>query len=254
MTDIASPTIIDVEMLDAGMTGWYLGSSLYPGFEIRPEDVVLDVGCGGGFAAFCGRQGAHIIFCDIVEGNVAHTHNILKGTAARELTPIVVTSERLPLPDATATRIICSDVLEHVADPQLMLSEAVRVAKPGALFIISVPDPVSESLQKRVAPPIYFERPNHVRIFGFEDIEELVRGSGLVIERHDRNGFYFTLMLAFFWSCPGIELATRDHPLLHAWAKTWWTLLNMAGGHELKANLDSFMPSRQMIIARKPEA
>jgi hypothetical protein len=104
-----------------------------------------------------------------------------------------------------------------------------------------------------VAKESYWRRPNHLRVFSFEGIEELVQESGLTILRHDRYGFYSSVFLAFFTICDAnTNLKDRDHPLLHAWAHTWRTLLDTPGGLDLKKKLDSFLPSSQMIIARKP--
>jgi SAM-dependent methyltransferase len=242
----------DVGLDDLSRTGWFHGNQLYPGFPILPEDTVLDAGCGeGGYAKFAGRQGAHVVLCDIVPEKVARSAEVVRKTNAREVTELVTTSERLELPDGLATKVICIEVLEHVDYPHVFLSELVRVAKPGALFAITVPDPESEALQRLVADESYWRRPNHLRVFSFGGIEELVRNAGLAIERHDRYGFYSTMFLAFFWLC-NTSLTERNHPLLHAWAHTWQTLLDTPGGPELKKKLDTFLPSNQIIIARKP--
>lgn len=250
MTD--NPESLDVGLIDFCKTGWFQGDELYPGFPILSEDVVLDAGCGdGGHAGFAGRQGAHVVLCDILPEKVAKSAEVVRRTSAREITELVTTSERLALSDGLATKVICTEVLEHVDYPHVLLSELVRVAKPGALFAITVPDPASESLQRTVAKEEYWRRPNHLRVFSYEAIEELVRGAGLVIDRHDRYGFYSSISLAFFWACD-TSLSERDHPLLHSWAHTWRVLLDTPGGLELKKKLDSFLPSSQMIIAHKP--
>jgi SAM-dependent methyltransferase len=252
MTDVAES--FDMGLVDFFKTGWFQGNQLYPGFPILPEDVVLDAGCGdGGHAAFAGRQGAHVVVCDILPEKVAKSAELVRKTNAREVTEVVTTSERLALPNDLATKVICTEVLEHVDYPHVLLSELVRVARPGAVFAITVPDPASESLQKLVAKETYWRRPNHLRVFSFKAIEDLVREAGLVIERHDRYGFYSAIFLAFYWLCEAeTSLTERDHPLLHSWADTWRILLDTPGGLELKKKLDSFLPSSQMIIARKP--
>ncbi|SFA85114.1 Methyltransferase domain-containing protein [Collimonas sp. OK607] len=148
---------------------------LYKGFPVSESDVVLDVGCGGGGnAAFCARQGAHIVFADIDQAMVEETGRLLQGTPARKIEAIVTDADPLPLPDETFTRIVSTEVIEHVADPMVFLKELVRVGKPGALYLLAVPDPASEAIFKQIAHPSCFEPPNHIRILGRDEFAQLV--------------------------------------------------------------------------------
>jgi SAM-dependent methyltransferase len=45
----------------------------------------------------------------------------------------------LPFADCTFDAAICIEVLEHASEPELLLSEAFRVLKPGATFALTVP-------------------------------------------------------------------------------------------------------------------
>lgn len=45
----------------------------------------------------------------------------------------------LPYPDCVFDAAICIEVLEHATEPQLLLNEAFRVLKPGAILLLSVP-------------------------------------------------------------------------------------------------------------------
>jgi len=55
------------------------------------------------------------------------------------LVDIVARAERLPLGNAQFDVVICSQVLEYVADPSSVLSEIYRVLKPGGVLLLSVP-------------------------------------------------------------------------------------------------------------------
>jgi SAM-dependent methyltransferase len=48
-------------------------------------------------------------------------------------------NERLPFSDAIFDGAVCSEVLEHVRDPRMVLAEIRRVLKPGASTIVTVP-------------------------------------------------------------------------------------------------------------------
>src|SRR5262245_39422256 len=57
-----------------------------------------------------------------------------------ERTPDVLGfGERLPFADAVFDTVVCCQVLEHVFDERLVVSEVARVLKPGGTFILSVP-------------------------------------------------------------------------------------------------------------------
>ena len=142
--------------------------------------------------------------------------------------------------------------MEHVDSPENFLRELVRVGKPGALYLLSVPDAVSEQVQKKLAPPNHFEKPNHINVFSRQEFEKLILDSGLVIEKRAYYGFYWSIFWAFFWTCDQ-DLSPPWHPLLESWAKTWELMLKMRDGPRIKKALDEAMPKSQAIIARKPD-
>ena len=45
----------------------------------------------------------------------------------------------LPFEDSSFELVVCSDVLEHVRDVQLLLSEARRVLRPGGALAVTTP-------------------------------------------------------------------------------------------------------------------
>ena len=244
----------DPSLTDARLSGWFQHESaeLLQGFAIAPEDTVLDVGCGDGpFIHFCGQHGAEVIFADINADKVAAVEKLLSGTKARAIRPLVSDANPLPLPDATATRVICMEVLEHVDNPAQFMAELVRVGQPGAQYLLTVPDPVAETVQKNLAPDSYFQKPNHIRIFQRDEFEQLVKDAGLIVERRVSYGFYWSLWWMMFWACEQ-DFAPPWHPLLQNWAKTWDTLLTLPQGPRIKKALDEAMPKSQAIIARKP--
>ena len=49
-------------------------------------------------------------------------------------------AEQLPFPTSHFSRIICTEVLEHVQRPEVVLEEIARVAKPDAIIVISIPN------------------------------------------------------------------------------------------------------------------
>lgn len=245
---------MDATLMDAVLSGWFHQETdeLFEGFKISAEDIVLDVGCGDSpFLHFCALRGAAVIFADVDATKVETMSKMLTGTPARSITPLVCDACALPLPDASASKIVAMEVMEHVEDPIQFLKELVRVGKPGAQYLITVPDPVAETLQKNLAPPVYFEKPNHIRIIDRPMFENLVTQAGLIVESKKYYGFYWSMWWIFFWSCKQ-DLGAPPHPLLESWTQTWKLLLETPQGPEIKKVLDAFMPKSQAIIARKP--
>ncbi len=242
------------ELKDAILSGWFNNDSgeLIEGFTISAQDTVLDVGCGEGvFTVFCASQGAKVIYADIDGEKVAKATEKLTGTPAKELVPLVSDANPLPLEDGVANKIVAMEVMEHVEDPEAFLAELVRVGCSGATYLITVPDPESESVQVDLAPDSYFQHPNHIRVVGRDEFESLVEAAGLIIEKRTSYGFYWTIWWCFFWACKQ-DLSPPWHPLLKSWNKTWGHLLNTEQGPQIKKVLDTHLPKSQAIIARKP--
>jgi SAM-dependent methyltransferase len=239
---------------DMVQSGWFLQGSneILSGFRIERDDIVLDVGCGNGAATlFAANRGAHIIFSDVNPARVEELAQRIAQTPAQSYKAVVCDSNPIPLPDACATKVLAMEMLEHVDDPVAVLKELYRMGRPGALYLITVPDPVGEELQKEFAPATYFEKPNHIHIFQRDEFARLVTEAGLVIEHRHSSGFFWTIWMCLFWACEQ-DMAPPWHPLLENWTKTWITLLGMPQGSRIKKVLDEFMPKSQAIIARKP--
>ncbi|MDA8139711.1 MAG: class I SAM-dependent methyltransferase [Desulfobacteraceae bacterium] len=245
----------DATLHDAVLSGWFKHETgeLFTGFKISSGDIVLDVGCGDApFVAFCALQGAKVIFADIDREKISAGYKRLKNGPDMALYPIVSNVNPLPLNDGTASKIIAMEVLEHVEDPASFLSELVRVGRPGAQYLITVPDPSIEKIQQQLAPESYFQKPNHLRIFGRTDFEKHIVSAGLTIEDRAYYGFFWSIWWCFFWACEQ-DHGDPWHPILENWRKTWGLLLKTKQGPKIKQALDNFMPKSQAIIARKPQ-
>ena len=97
--------------------------------------TVLDLGCGGGFMSEAlAARGAIVTGIDPAAGAIA----IAKQHAGAQGLPIryvVGSGEALPLDDHCMDCVVCVDVLEHVADLDVVLDEVKRVLKPGGKFL-----------------------------------------------------------------------------------------------------------------------
>lgn len=245
--------VTEVGLRDAMLSSWFNDDTgeIFRGVPISAEDVVVDVGCGeGGWLSFCARQGAHVVAIDHDEATLDRARQKIEATTARVKEYHVSAAEQLPVPDGAATRVICTEVLEHVDDPAVVLRELARIGAPGAIYLITVPDPVTEGVQQKIAPPVYFQRPNHLRIIPRDEFQQLVSDAGLEICEVSRYSFYWSVWWAMFWACD-VDLASPSHPALDHWAQAWSALLDTADGPRVKEALDDVMPKSQVIVARK---
>ncbi|HWW22098.1 MAG TPA: methyltransferase domain-containing protein [Steroidobacteraceae bacterium] len=237
------------------LAGWYNQEKgeLTDGFPVSSEDVVLDVGCGiGGMATFCAQRGSQIILIDSNPANLGQARARLARYHGLRLETHVSDAHRLPLTSESVSRVICTEVLEHVDDPTAVMAELFRVGRPGALYLITVPGTAQEMLQKRLAHPSYFEKPNHVRIFEPQSFAALVQGSGLTIEHTMSQGFFWSIWMALFWQANVPLSNASSHPSLDFWARTWAEVLKSEQARHVQTVLDEFLPKSQVIVARKP--
>lgn len=102
----------------------------------QPGERVLDVGCGVGyFVSLLRQSGACIWGVDIDLSSIRSAIQTIGGYF------LVARGEQLPFADGTFDKLLCSEVLEHIADDAHAVAELQRVAKVGATVVITVPSP-----------------------------------------------------------------------------------------------------------------
>jgi SAM-dependent methyltransferase len=227
----------------------------FPGFPITAEDTVVDVGCGEGLVcAFAGHQGAEVIGIDVEPHLVERAREAMRGVPARSFRGIVSDADPIPLPDGCATVVVATEVMEHVEDPRRFLAELARIGRPGARYLISVPDPASESVLRVVAPRWYWQRPLHIHVFEHRELDALIASAGLEAEARHAAGFYWAMWWAFRLAI-GMDhpfAPTPPSPLLQAWDDTMLALLETPDGEKVLRALDRLLPKSQVVVARKP--
>lgn len=93
----------------------------------------LDIGSGAGFVAVALGDIANITAVD------RSPDAVFQARAAGVPIVAVADATQLPFGDGTYDAVICSEVLEHIADPALAIAEAARITVPGGLFLFSTP-------------------------------------------------------------------------------------------------------------------
>jgi ubiquinone/menaquinone biosynthesis C-methylase UbiE len=92
----------------------------------------IDIGCGTGLILRHLPEGSTGI--DI---NPRHLERAKKYVPSAEL--LLGDAEEIPLPDESFTTAVCTEVLEHLVEPQKALSEISRILQSGGICIGSTP-------------------------------------------------------------------------------------------------------------------
>jgi SAM-dependent methyltransferase len=227
---------------------------IFDGFHVSSSDVVVDFGCGPGHScAIAGEMGADVIAIDVDPSAVEHARRMVEQTPARSFQGLVGEDASSNLADGLATVVLAQEVLEHVPTPAATLAELVRIGRPGARYLISVPDPVSEGLMRAVAPSWYFERPGHINVFSREMLDCLIKEAGLVIENRLLSGAYWSIWWTLRWTT-GKHIGPRSlgqPAILRNWNRTWKRLNATPEGRAAAQALNEALPKSQVVIARK---
>lgn len=102
---------------------------LYPRLSVFLKGDVLDVGCGiGDMLAYCKNS----IGVDVNPFNIEFCR--LRGLDA-----CLAPENYLPFDNYRFNSVVLDNVLEHIADPIILLSEIKRVMKPKAILLVGVP-------------------------------------------------------------------------------------------------------------------
>jgi 2-polyprenyl-3-methyl-5-hydroxy-6-metoxy-1,4-benzoquinol methylase len=122
-----------------------------------PHKRVLDIGCGqGGTVRAFTVAGQEAIGLEIDPGLAEYARLNLGSQQDRVKCLDILACDIGEL--GTFDLILCSDVIEHVGNPDLMIAIAARLLRPGGTFVLQVPN--KDSIHQVIAD-------GHFRIAGF---------------------------------------------------------------------------------------
>lgn len=115
-------------------------SALESLIEIRPEDRLLDIGCGSGvhMVRFLGRA-AHVAGIDYSEAMIALARRTLEESGHKNWELGTADAASLPFQSGSFDTVIAMGLLDYVPDVPAVLAECVRVLKPGGHVVLSIP-------------------------------------------------------------------------------------------------------------------
>ena len=173
----------------------------YDRLGLREGDILLDLGCGFGRHAYGAlARGARVIACDLslpeltdIRHTVAAMH--LAGELPEHRTVGLAEGDatRLPFSDGTFSKIVASEVLEHIHDDADALAELVRVLQPGGTLAVTVPAQFAERICWALDDGYHAPKAvgGHVRIYSQDELERKMIAAGLApIDSHKAHALH----------------------------------------------------------------
>lgn len=106
--------------------------------SIKKTDKVCDIGCGEGFLLKEIEGARYIVGIEISITALKRAKEILNNRPEIEI--IKADAQKIPIPDEIFDVVLCSEVLEHLPDPKIVLKEIHRIIKHKGRLVISVPN------------------------------------------------------------------------------------------------------------------
>ncbi len=155
--------------------------------DLRPGSVLLDIGSGQGQFAI-DFQGRHP---EVAVWGVEYSSEGVRrarAAAARAGVPARFVERDLLQPTTPdegqprATHAVCSEVLEHVPDPTVLVRNSLSLLAPGARVVVTVPGGPRSAFDLHIG---------HYQHFSADGLRSVLTDGGLAVDRVLRTGFPF---------------------------------------------------------------
>jgi SAM-dependent methyltransferase len=190
------------------------GYAAVPGWVPSTPGVVLDAGCGEGYAAKlldAAWPGVRVVGVDYDAATTAHAARTHGGERAAHLRGALTS---LPLADGAVDVTVSLQVLEHIWTPGDYVRELARVTRAGGVLVISTPNRLtfSPGLGRRERPSNVY----HCREYDADELgDELSRW--LPGAKVDVSGLGHGQRLAHWESAHGSVVTAQQRTRPEAW-------------------------------------
>jgi SAM-dependent methyltransferase len=220
---------------------------------------LLDLGCGGGRHAFAAaRRGARVVALDAGAEEIDQVRAIFAAMAEAgelagggEATAMVGDARSLPFADGSFDRVIAAEVLEHVPEDTVAMSELARVLRPGGTMAVTVPRFGPELVNWTLSTQYHDVPGGHIRIYRRSILVERLRASGLrLLGYHHAHGLH-----APYWWLKCLVGVDRDqHPAVQAYHRLLvWDITNRPWvTRAAEAALNPLIGKSLVVYAEKP--
>ncbi|MDA3039291.1 MAG: class I SAM-dependent methyltransferase [Actinomycetota bacterium] len=149
-----------------------------------PSATIIDIGSGqGDFARDLLRVRPDVAFHGL-ELSVSGVEKSRTKVPAGHFHQVDLLASTQPIPELERLGdvLVCTEVLEHVDEPALLLASAVRYGRPGAQVLVTVPGGPRTAFDRHIG---------HRRHYTRVAFRELLTTSGLEVESVEAAGFPF---------------------------------------------------------------
>jgi SAM-dependent methyltransferase len=155
---------------------------------------------------------------------------------------VIAPLDALPIPDASFDAVLCTQVLEHVSDPETVLTELRRVLRPGGHLWMTVP----------LTWPLHEEPFDFFRYTQYGLAALLDRSGFADIDVAPRNGYFATM--AQLMRLAGVAVGWPDDHHIGTRARLFEDLARLADQLERFDHLDErrIFPLGYQVAARRP--
>ena len=222
-------------------------------------EVVLDLGAGFGRHAFAAlRRGAKVVALDSGQAEMESVSGMFY--AMREVGEIPANANAeairgdvlaLPFSDSTFDLLICSEVMEHIADESLALSELSRVVKVGGRIALTVPRTWPEKINWALSDDYHNVPGGHIRIYHRTRLEDLLVEVGFRIDGHE---YVHGLHTPYWWLKCLVGTENDGHWLVRRYHQFLvWDIMKAPWVTRLLESLLSPVVGKSLVIyATKP--
>jgi phosphatidylethanolamine/phosphatidyl-N-methylethanolamine N-methyltransferase len=102
----------------------------------RPDQRVLEIGVGTGLSLPHYPPGCHVTGIDISEAMLERARARLEAMARSRVELYRMDARSLAFPDASFDHVIAPYVMSVVPDPERVMSQVVRVCRPGGTIVV----------------------------------------------------------------------------------------------------------------------
>ncbi|TYT74949.1 class I SAM-dependent methyltransferase [Desulfobotulus mexicanus] len=226
---------------------------------IRPGWKILDIGSGPGrhTAAAYGLEKVTAIGADLCHRDLLSARERLEnhdmmgwhGGGSWGLSTADIT--RLPFRNQAFDAVICSEVMEHIPNDKAAAAELVRVARPGADVVVSVPRFWPEKICWWLAKDYSHANQGHVRIYKKNELIRMLEAEGL---EYRGCGYAHGLHSPFWWLKCLVGPTNNQHPAVRLYHRflVWDIMEKPALTRIMDRILNPFMGKSLVLYFRKP--
>ncbi len=229
-------------------------------FPVGPGDRVLDMGCGGGRHAFAlYKRGADVVAFDMSQEDLVEVRSMFAAINVADEAPegatahtVRGTAYALPFEDASFDRIIAAEIMEHLPEDELAMSELYRVLKPGGLIAVTVPRWLPEKVNWALSDDYHNTPGGHIRIYRGSELRSKLEKQGLTYTgQHHAHGLH----APYWWLKCAVGVKNDGNPLVKAYHQLLvWDMVKQPLATRLAERVLQPLVGKSFVIyLRKPQ-